>query len=461
MGISEHAKTFADLPVRLYDPESKTKVRSPCVYRVGGLEHIKSEDNEGKYEFPELLDLFLTQHGGKELTALVIGAWNYNDMVAGLGDRGAADVVEALVANRSRMPNLRALFFGDITFEECEISWIGYGDISALLPAFPKLEEFRIRGAATLSFGKLKHSKLQSLAVESGGLPQGLLQEIWEAGLPKLEHLELWLGTGEYGGITDPAPLEPLLTGKLFKKLKYLGLRNCEIADAVAKAVAESPLLGRLEVLDLSLGNIGEAGAEALLVSPAVRKLKKLDLHHHYISPVFVKHLRGLPIEVDVAEALAPKSTPTERRPTLTVTSSLPSDGGVPLRVVVIGHPGHKRVTLFQEALARWGLPPAHVVAWRDLLTGRDDLRRAVRGGALVRVESPGQDFEVEKLLLAAGAVVEETEDAGAALLAAEEALRLPFDRGRLLCPRQWYRGFPSVLRRSPGIWQGTPASVG
>jgi hypothetical protein len=136
--------------------------------------------------------------------------------------------------------------------------------------------------------------------------------------------------------------------------------------------------------------------------------------------------------------------------------------------LVVVGHPQHKRVTLFQEALAGCGLPPARVVAWRDLLTGADDLRRAVGGGALVRLESPGQDFEVEKLLLAAGAAEEETEDRAAAFLPAEEALRLPFDRGRLLCPRQWYRGFRAVLRRlaaelscHPGVrWLSHPEDV-
>jgi glutathione synthase/RimK-type ligase-like ATP-grasp enzyme len=114
---------------------------------------------------------------------------------------------------------------------------------------------------------------------------------------------------------------------------------------------------------------------------------------------------------------------------------------------VIVGHPGNRRVTLFQEALARRGLPPALVVAWRDLLAGQD-LRWAADAPTLVRVESPGQDFEVEKLLLALGASAEEAEDVGASFLPAEEALRLPLDRGRLLCPRQWYRGFRAALRR-------------
>jgi hypothetical protein len=214
----------------------------------------------------------------------------------------AEEVIEALVGGRDRMPNLRSLFVGDIIYEECEISWIQYGDVSPLLPAFPKLEEFRIRGATDLTFGKINHPNLKSFAIESGGLPAALLDEVWKAKLPKLEHLELWLGDENYGGISLPGPLKKLLTGKLFPKLKYLGLRNCRAADRIAAAVAKSPLLQRLEVLDMSLGAIGDYGAKELAASPYVKKLKKLDLHHHYISNEVIKELKKLKIKLDVSE---------------------------------------------------------------------------------------------------------------------------------------------------------------
>jgi glutathione synthase/RimK-type ligase-like ATP-grasp enzyme len=129
-----------------------------------------------------------------------------------------------------------------------------------------------------------------------------------------------------------------------------------------------------------------------------------------------------------------------------TVSSSPPSEEQ--RRIVVVGHPGHKRVTLFQEALARRGLPPAHLVSWHEMLTDAEALRRAVGPGTLIRLESPGQDFAVEKLLLAAGANAEETEDTAASFLPAAEALALPIERGRLLYPRQWYRGLRAILTR-------------
>src|SRR5262245_30765099 len=116
MTISKHADTFAGLPVRQY--ESGVRDSGQCVYRL-------AMEYDDKQTFPELLDEFLTEHGGPDLTALVVGPWNYEEML-----ESSENVVEALVGARDRMSNLRALFFGDITFNECEISWIQHGDIS-------------------------------------------------------------------------------------------------------------------------------------------------------------------------------------------------------------------------------------------------------------------------------------------------------------------------------------------
>jgi hypothetical protein len=96
--------------------------------------------------------------------------------------------------------------------------------------------------------------------------------------------------------------VKPLLTGKLFPKLKYLGLRDSVIGDEVAKAAAASPLVGRIDSLDLSLGTLGDEGGEALLASPAVKKLKWLNLRYHYMSPAMMERLAKLGPEVDVSE---------------------------------------------------------------------------------------------------------------------------------------------------------------
>ncbi|GID91037.1 STM4014 family protein [Amorphoplanes digitatis] len=65
------------------------------------------------------------------------------------------------------------------------------------------------------------------------------------------------------------------------------------------------------------------------------------------------------------------------------------------MRLAVVGNPGNRRVALFAAAAERAGLPAPRVYPWRDvLLSGR------VPGpDELVRVDSPGEDAEVDRLL--------------------------------------------------------------
>lgn len=67
----------------------------------------------------------------------------------------------------------------------------------------------------------------------------------------------------------------------------------------------------------------------------------------------------------------------------------------VPAAFAVVGNPGNRRIALFQEALRAAGLPGARVVPWLDVLTGR----AVFRAGECVRIDSPGEDPEVERLL--------------------------------------------------------------
>lgn len=116
-------------------------------------------------------------------------------------------------------------------------------------------------------------------------------------------------------------------------------------------------------------------------------------------------------------------------------------------RVVVVGNPGGRRVSLFQESLVARGLAPAVIVPYADLLAGCATLEEVVTEGAVLRLDSPDRDFEVGRALIAAGAD-EDDEDAGAERIGRDDALRLDFDRGRILYPRQWYLGFRGLLRR-------------
>jgi hypothetical protein len=122
------------------------------------------------------------------------------------------------------------------------------------------------------------------------------------ANLPELRVLTLWLGVDEYGGTSTIDDLAPLLAGDRFPKLEHLGLQNSQDMDAIAIAVASSPILGRLEGLDLSMGTLTDEGATALLRAPAIRNLKHLNLRHHYLSTAMVKKMKSLGIEVNTSD---------------------------------------------------------------------------------------------------------------------------------------------------------------
>ncbi|MBV2354139.1 STM4014 family protein [Streptomyces sp. J2-1] len=99
---------------------------------------------------------------------------------------------------------------------------------------------------------------------------------------------------------------------------------------------------------------------------------------------------------------------------------STPHPAATPLRCAVVGNPGNRRVALYARAVRAAGLPAPRVVAWRDVL--RD-------GGAdfapdeVVRLDSPGEDAEVDRLL------------------------RGPGDPTRVEGSARWYAGLTAALR--------------
>jgi hypothetical protein len=297
MAIYENLKQFAGTTVEDFDPEIGIQNPKRRAYRLR-LDYDEAEEGQ---TWEEKLASLLADPNASQVEALVVGAWG--EVASG---ESSAPVVEALASARDRLPNLKHLFFGDITMEESEISWISQSDVSPLLEAYPNLEHFTVRGGMGLSLGTPRHAKLRELVIQAGGLSAEVVHEIAAAELPALQHLELWLGDPGYGADVTVDDLAPLLKGDRFPHLKYLGLKNSIIEDDVAAVVALAPVLDRLEVLDLSMGTLGDIGAKALLGSSSIKKLKKLDVHHHFISSELVKQLESLGIEVDASDEQEP-----------------------------------------------------------------------------------------------------------------------------------------------------------
>ncbi|MDB6066897.1 MAG: hypothetical protein JWR26_3105 [Pedosphaera sp.] len=274
--ISEHAEQWLGYPVKLFDAdraEHGVTDYSATIYRL-------ALDWDAKSDFPTLFSKFLANPASANSPAIIIGQFHGEDP-----SKGSEEVVQLLVSAKTKLPDLRGIFIGDMLSEENEISWIIQSDISPLLLAFPNLEHLRLRGTGQLSLGgRLIHDKLKSLTIETGGMPPRLFQEVMASQLPSLETLELWLGTPSYGGDVTLNDLRLLLLGTSFPSLKHLGLRDSEIVDEIAGALPSAALLPRLESLDLSLGMLSDTGGQALLENPGLKRLKLLDLHRHYLS---------------------------------------------------------------------------------------------------------------------------------------------------------------------------------
>ncbi|WP_433053172.1 STM4015 family protein [Dactylosporangium sp. CS-033363] len=297
MTFPENTKTFAGRPVvELESGEPLPPVQGPVAWRFGFWEEDFGTDYGPCQAYNEALDELLDGIDTEAVHALVLGSWGY----AAFAD---APIVK-LCDVAHRLPNLEALFLGDIEAEECEISWIRQGDLTPLLEAYPKLRVLRVRGADGLALRPTRHANLRELAFESGGLPADVVRGVLGSDFPALEHLEFWLGVANYGGDVTVRDLEPLLNNNPFPALRRLGLCNSEIAERIAAALAGAPVVGRLTELDLSMGVLDDAGAEALLTGQPLTHLRRLSLRHNFLSPEFAARIAAeLPgVDVDVEE---------------------------------------------------------------------------------------------------------------------------------------------------------------
>ncbi|MCR2806963.1 STM4014 family protein [Paenibacillus soyae] len=158
--------------------------------------------------------------------------------------------------------------------------------------------------------------------------------------------------------------------------------------------------------------------------------------------------------------------------------------------LIVIGVPGDKRTDGIQKAREKLGLPPALIAPYADLLKSprtlqelaESWLRRQPEPAAapLLRMESPGGGFELERALIALGAPDAAAYDGDDELhayghlpdpqpMSARFALQLRESPGRLYHPSQWYRGYCRMLARlrfeaaewrPDAEWQNDPVDI-
>ncbi|MDO5609215.1 MAG: STM4015 family protein [Pseudomonadota bacterium] len=300
MTVNKYSEQFFGRKVVDFSMGDSIAAGSDVVYRL--YQEYESEESQ-----QELLNDFLGKIDRSTLDALLIGPWSESFEVS------PQPYLDTLIARRAELPALKALFVGDMTYEDCEISWIIQTRYNDLLDAFPELHELRVRGSTQLQLTPFTHNVLQSLSIETGGLPSAIVNAIAASELPMLRHLELWLGDDNYGFDGDIQTYAALLNAIKPERLHTLALRNATISDGLATHIAQQPWLGQLHTLDLSMGTIGDVGAQALFESPHLAGLEKLDVSHHYISPQWQAKLKTLPVELVMNDPQDADETDGER----------------------------------------------------------------------------------------------------------------------------------------------------
>jgi len=250
---------------------------------------------EGR-KMTELLEELANGEKAAELSSLIIGSWG------GAYEEDSGEIVEAIVRLKDHFPQLRKLFIGDMDYEECEVSWIMQSNMGPLLTAFPALTSLTIKGSTDLEIDPATHENLEELTIICGGLGKDVLSSIRNGSFPKLKKLELYIGVDNYGFDGDLNDIMQLAEPGLFPELTYLGLKNSELQDEIAVAIADAPILDQLHTLDLSCGTLSDKGAQALLDSERVKKLQFLDLSYHYISNDMIEKLQASGLHVNLSD---------------------------------------------------------------------------------------------------------------------------------------------------------------
>ncbi len=233
----------------------------------------------------------------KEYKYISIGLW-------GESDDSVQPIIDMFVKNKNKFNKLEEIYFGDMTYEENECSWIEQGNYEEFLKNMTQLKSLTIKGSNSLRLGKVKHNNLTSLELISGGLNLETIKDLISCDFPSLEKLVLYLGVDDYGFDGDVKDIIPLLSKYKFPRLKTLGIVNSDEQDKVVEIVLNSDILPQLDNLLFSFGVLTDKGGEIILNNAdKLKHLKKLDLHYNYLSEEMIKKLKNLPCKTDLSDS--------------------------------------------------------------------------------------------------------------------------------------------------------------
>lgn len=203
-------------------------------------------------------------------------------------DEDLTALIGAVAARRP--PALRKLVIGDAVDQ---ISWYRVGKLGKLWSACPKLEVFELE-AGEFELGTIEAPELRRAIIKTGGLTRANGKAIAAAAMPRIEHLEIYVGDSQYGASCKLADLRPLLARADLPQLRRLGVMNAEFADALCGELATARLVRQLSHLDLSHGLMSDDGARTIAAHRAAfAHLDVLDVSHNYLTKSGIAALRG------------------------------------------------------------------------------------------------------------------------------------------------------------------------
>lgn len=111
------------------------------------------------------------------------------------------------------------------------------------------------------------------------------------------------------------------------------------------------------------------------------------------------------------------------------------------MNFLIIGNPESQRVKLFQRAVKEYTHLEITVLAHLDLITGKKSIKASLNPGCIIKIESPGKNFYVERELIKLGAKISESP-------ITKLVQKSTFDKGRILYPALWYKGWKQYLKQ-------------
>lgn len=115
--------------------------------------------------------------------------------------------------------------------------------------------------------------------------------------------------------------------------------------------------------------------------------------------------------------------------------------------IALIANPENRRAASFSDACRRCGLTDPLVLPWSEVLRDDFPLQKRLAGAGGLRIESAGENFEVERRLIGLGCDAARAENAWSWMTAGDVEV-LENWHGRLRLQRQWYHGWLAALSK-------------